>query len=581
MTAWSGLAACSFVPLGPQGAVPTPALALTQGSPATPVADGKARLQGTVFAPGGALGYRTAGSRAAGCLPYRVAGYRAAGCRSAYEQDKAAGILVYLSTPDERLYVDTQGKIVSTTTDAAGNYDLPAALGQPLIVTAVLAGNRRLVGFTKLSTEGAASLDVTLATTYATEFARAQALRTGKTIGDLDLARLAQGAALTGSMLEARELDRSPDLAMSEVPALIDKYLVAFSSSRRDVADLWAGLLGFRPLGVSTLEDSVDPGFDPTAIAINPAGTQIYVAMVSNTGVMIREVGRKEPTFRGLVAQGFWDIETLAVGPDGRIYFAQRVDRYQGGALSKNDNPPQLRVFCFQPGDPEIEEIRLAVPAELASYAADTSLRTRMEPASLAWHGGKLYVSDFETGLIYEYTSGSGLWTGRVVAGRLTGGPPAHGRAPGAAQAGAAVGPRTPRTRVGDDLYFADADNGVIRALQADGSVRDVVGTAGNKGFEGDGGSPLQARLAYPGGTAFDAQGRMFVADSENHRLRLVADGKIRTIVGGGKGRGRDGDALDVNVGAIGDLKFDSAGNLLFTDTGTGKVRKLWLQYGL
>lgn len=578
MLACAPLAACnpgSFGNLAPPGILGASAPGLTQGAPVTgassapgltqgapattPAVDGKVRVQGRVLAPAGALGYRTATTR----------------------QEKAAGILVYLTTPDERLYVDSQGKAVTTTTDAEGRYELPASVDQPLVVTAVLAGNRRLVGFTRLTGEGTASLDITLGTTYVTEFARAQTARAGSTIAALDGARLASLAALTGSMLEAGELGAAPDLTMSEIPALADQYMVAFSSRRRDVADAWAALLGFRPLAVTTLEDSVDPGFEPTAIAVNPAGPEIYVAAVSNTGVMIREVTSRTPVFRGLVSQGFWDVEALAVAPDGKVYFVERVDRFQGGALSKADDPPQIRLFSFRPGTPDLDEDRLAIPPELAAYAADSALRTRLEPYAVAFNNGKVYLSDFATGLIYEYTSGSSPWAGHVFAGRLQDGRPAKGNAAGAALGGAAFGALTHIRWHGPDLYVADAENSVVRAIGADGTVRDVVGTAGAKGFEGDGGPPLSAKLYYPGATAIDAAGRLFVADGENRRIRVVEGGKIRTIVGGGTPRGADGDALDVNLGPVGDLQFDRDGNLLFTDTGTRKVRKLWLQYGM
>jgi sugar lactone lactonase YvrE len=60
--------------------------------------------------------------------------------------------------------------------------------------------------------------------------------------------------------------------------------------------------------------------------------------------------------------------------------------------------------------------------------------------------------------------------------------------------------------------------------LTADGRLERIAGTVarGAYGFSGDGGDPTRAELNNPGGLAFDAAGRMFVADTFNNRLRVV-----------------------------------------------------------
>jgi hypothetical protein len=78
------------------------------------------------------------------------------------------------------------------------------------------------------------------------------------------------------------------------------------------------------------------------------------------------------------------------------------------------------------------------------------------------------------------------------------------------------------------------------------GSVQTVTGSGpgfpGDPGFAGDGGPATQARLARPAQVAADAHGGFYVADSSNQRIRYVDDrGRINTVAG----NGRQGDCGD------------------------------------
>lgn len=77
-------------------------------------------------------------------------------------------------------------------------------------------------------------------------------------------------------------------------------------------------------------------------------------------------------------------------------------------------------------------------------------------------------------------------------------------------------------------LYIADQANQRIRCMDADGTVQTVVGT-GERGFSGDGGPALSASLqaqvsqnADPGGRIAIDGTRMYVADTLNNRVRVV-----------------------------------------------------------
>src|SRR5262249_24977084 len=66
-------------------------------------------------------------------------------------------------------------------------------------------------------------------------------------------------------------------------------------------------------------------------------------------------------------------------------------------------------------------------------------------------------------------------------------------------------------------------DNQRIRELvKATGTVVTVAGIGGISGFSGDGGPAMAAQFAFPSGMALDASGNIYVADTNNNRIREI-----------------------------------------------------------
>jgi sugar lactone lactonase YvrE len=105
--------------------------------------------------------------------------------------------------------------------------------------------------------------------------------------------------------------------------------------------------------------------------------------------------------------------------------------------------------------------------------------------------------------------------------------------------------------RVGSDgmLYIADSDNNRIRRVDGEGIITTVAGT-GEPGDAGDGGPATEALLDYPSGVAMDSKGNLFIADQDNDRIRKVdKDGTISTVAGTGSPSGTRLDSpVDVVV---------------------------------
>jgi sugar lactone lactonase YvrE len=126
------------------------------------------------------------------------------------------------------------------------------------------------------------------------------------------------------------------------------------------------------------------------------------------------------------------------------------------------------------------------------------------------------------------------------------------------------------------NIYIADQRNNRIRKVGRDGTISTVAGN-GQRGFTGDGGPAIDASLAGADATAVSGDGVLYIADSRNHRVRKVtADGLITTIAGTEKGYAGDGGpAVQARLNVPAALGFDLSGNLLVGDFGNHVVRKI------
>jgi uncharacterized protein (TIGR03437 family) len=125
------------------------------------------------------------------------------------------------------------------------------------------------------------------------------------------------------------------------------------------------------------------------------------------------------------------------------------------------------------------------------------------------------------------------------------------------------------------DIYIADYTNNRVRKVSASGIITTAAGN-GNAGYSGDGGPATSAQLNGPIGVAVDPSGDVYIADSQNYRIRkLSSNGAIATIAGnGGDGYSGDGGlATSAELAGPCGVALDAAGNLYIGDTGNGRVR--------
>jgi len=82
--------------------------------------------------------------------------------------------------------------------------------------------------------------------------------------------------------------------------------------------------------------------------------------------------------------------------------------------------------------------------------------------------------------------------------------------------------PRDVAVAVDGTLYVVDRQNSCVRRIDTKGIITTVAGICGDRGYSGDGGPAVEATFNRPYGIALDADGKLYVADTYNHRIRVV-----------------------------------------------------------
>jgi sugar lactone lactonase YvrE len=157
-------------------------------------------------------------------------------------------------------------------------------------------------------------------------------------------------------------------------------------------------------------------------------------------------------------------------------------------------------------------------------------------------------------------------------------------------------------------VYIADLSNNRIRRIDADGNVATIANTPYPRGltldqrsrlyivdyweskilrwdngtletFGGDGGPAVDAKLYYPAGqVAIDSTGRVYIADSYNHRIRRVnVDGTIETIAGNSSPAyaGDGGAAINSSLNVPHGIAIDASDQIYLTDTLNKRIRRI------
>ncbi|WP_263365803.1 NHL domain-containing protein [Edaphobacter bradus] len=186
---------------------------------------------------------------------------------------------------------------------------------------------------------------------------------------------------------------------------------------------------------------------------------------------------------------------------------------------------------------------------------------------------GHLYIADAHNSCIRRVDLATGLIT-TVAGGSTPGFDGDNGPAPGAHL----NLPTALALDANQNLYIADTQNHRIRKITPGGIITTVAGN-GTQGFSGDNGAATAASIDSPSGLALDSRKNLYIADSRNHRIRRVdaITGIIDTIAGTGIGgfSGDDSQASAATLALPRGITIDPSGNLYIADSQNHRIRRI------
>ena len=209
---------------------------------------------------------------------------------------------------------------------------------------------------------------------------------------------------------------------------------------------------------------------------------------------------------------------------------------------------------------------------------AAATLAKLSSPRGVAVDGsGNIYIADTSNHRIRKVDTSATPWTISTVAGDGTKGISGDGGAATAAKLDVPYGVAVDGS---GNIYIADTDNHRIRKVDATtGNISRVAGTLAKlSGYSGDGGAATAAEINTPLSVAVDGSGNIYIADRNNERIRKVdASGNISTVVGTGT-PGYNGDGCRATTARLYipyGVAVDGSGNLYIADGNNHRIRKV------
>lgn len=257
-----------------------------------------------------------------------------------------------------------------------------------------------------------------------------------------------------------------------------------------------------------------------------------------------------------------WNI---AAAPDGALIVA---------------DPEHSQILRF---DAVTATLTAVAGTTVAGFSGDGESATEAQlnyPVSVNFDSaGNLFIADLGNGRIRKVSASTGEIS-TVAGGGWSEGegmPALHAmlRGPSAVSVGA-----------DGSIYVVEQDGHRVRRIDPDTGFITTIAGSGAQGYAGDGGPAQSAQLTRPSDVALDVAGNLYIADQFNHCIRVVdaSTGMISRYAGTcEQGSSPAGEELAINamLSLPTALRFDSLGNLLFTEQGWGRVLKVDASTGI
>jgi hypothetical protein len=364
-------------------------------------------------------------------------------------------------------------------------------------------------------------------------------------------------------------IDRAGNTYFLDVGSRVVRKVAASTGIITTIAG--TGAEGFSGDGGAAIEATF---ISPRDMALDGLGN-LYVADFLRirkislvTGLITTIAGNGTNVFSGddgpAISAGFTNVLGLAVDGSGNIYLV---------------DPSRIRKVTVATGT-----ITTVAGTGVPGFSGDNGLAVNASISSSARlaidTAGNIYIADIYNNRIRKVTAATGNIT--TIAGKGDSGFSGDG---GPARSAAFSDVESIAVDADNNIYFADAGNFRVRKITASSGFISTVAGSGSPGYSGDGGPATSASFKSLVSVGIDAQQNVYIADSASSVIRklTVATGLISTVAGSGAANfaGDNAPAIFATLNRPQGSAVDAEGNLYIADTDNNRIRKVTASTGL
>lgn len=326
-----------------------------------------------------------------------------------------------------------------------------------------------------------------------------------------------------------------------------------------------------RKISSSGKVETIAKGFDNPSDLVLDSNDNIYVADRGTNSIKKIDTKGSVTTLVGSEA-GFWDA---SVTSHKKSFFNNPY------TISINGND---ELLVSDLSNKKIRKINLV--NETPSYSVDTIIgsgesgyadgtfyqATIQSPEGIAYDKeGNLYFIDSKNDLIRKLDLKGNVTT---IAG-VTASIRSRKKEEEKEEKKAPINLNNPHSLVINSLgeiYFTDRNSHSIMKIDTEAELTKISGS-GKQGYQD--GKLEEAEFNYPSGLAIDASDNIYIADTNNHKIRkLSPDGSVTTVSGSRKGYS-SGNINFARFDSPTHIAVDESGNIYVSDSGNHKIRKI------
>ena len=279
---------------------------------------------------------------------------------------------------------------------------------------------------------------------------------------------------------------------------------------------------------------ALSAGFEPQAVALDPSGNY-YIAVLGK--VLKVDKDGQLTLYAGKGATSGFGGDGGPATSAGLSVSGIATDAMGNLFISDPDNESIRRV------DATTGIITTVAGNRTAGFSGDggpATAATLNNPQGIGLDAaGNLFIADYNNSRIRRVNASTQIIT--TVAGGASCGPGCYISGEGGpATSAELIGPMAVALDSAGNLFISDGPDSIpnYRIRRVDAATQIITTVAGNGyvGFSGDGGPATSAALNNPRSIGVDGSGNLFIADTNNHRVRRVdaATQIINTVAGNG-----------------------------------------------